>query len=138
MTKREIELIENSWGVVLFNEQKAGELFYKKLFEFEPSLRHMFQDDLKVQSQKFVAMITFVVHKLNTLDQIIADVTSLGESHKRYGVMPRHYEIAGLALMHALEEIAQPNWNDEVKAAWAKIYSILSKAMMENIPVTIL
>src|SRR5262245_1627811 len=131
MTNRQIELIENSWDFVLMNNTEAGMIFYNKLFELDPSLRQLFKEDIKSQSQKLVSLITFAVHKLNNLDEIMNDVKALGARHRGYRVKPDHYAKVGEALLITLELGSGSNWNEECREAWISLYSTLSKIMIE-------
>jgi nitric oxide dioxygenase len=76
-------------------------------------------------------MITFVVHKLNNLNDVVKDVKALGERHKNYKVLPEYYNTVGAALLWTLEQALGPKWNDEVREAWTKAYTILSSTMIE-------
>ena len=88
MTPKQIDLIENSWDFVILNTEDAGQKFYTRLFEIDPSLRTLFPADMREQAQKLIALITFAVHKLNTLESIVKDVQALGVRHKGYHVKP--------------------------------------------------
>ena len=131
LTSKQIELVENSWDFVLLHSHDAGAIFYKKLFSIDPSLRQLFKGDISSQSQKLIAMITFAVHKLNHLDEIIADVKTLGVQHKNNLVRTEHYATVGSALLWTLEKTLGKEWNDEVKDAWLAIYNTLSKTMID-------
>jgi hypothetical protein len=63
MTVKQIELVESSWDYIIMNTEEAGMLFYNRLFEIDPSLRHLFKENIQIQSQKLVSMITFVVQR---------------------------------------------------------------------------
>jgi nitric oxide dioxygenase len=130
MTSRQIELIENSWDYVLLNVEEAGSIFYKKLFELRPELRTLFKGDLKSQAQKLTSMITFLVHKLNNLQDVKSDIIALGKRHKNYQVKPGHYETVGQALLWTLEQGLGKDWNDELRTAWLELYTLLSKIMI--------
>ena len=131
ITSKQIELVENSWDYVLLNSQETGATFYKKLFSVDPRLRQLFKGDINTQSQKLIAMITFAVHKLNNLDEIVADVKTLGLQHKKNLVEIDHYETVGSVLLWTLEKALGKEWNEEVKDAWAAVYTTLSKTMIE-------
>jgi len=88
MTNKEITMIENSWDYIILNVEEAGELFYSRLFEIDPGLRALFKSDVRAQSGKLTSMITFLVQKLNSLDEIkkdIQDYKSLINIVYRYG-----------------------------------------------------
>ena len=131
LTSKQIESVENSWDYVLLNSENTGAVFYKKLFELNDDLRQLFKGDIKTQSQKLVAMITFAVHKLNNLEEIISDVKALGVQHQKISVRPEHYATAATALIWTLEQALGKHWNEEVKEAWVAVYTTLSRTMIE-------
>lgn len=131
MTKRQIELVENSWDYVLLNTADAGSLFYGRLFESDPSLRALFSTDIAAQSQKLISLITFAVHKLHSLEEIISDVKALGTRHKGYKVKPEYYATVGVALLWTLEKGLGDQWNEETSQAWEILYATLSKVMID-------
>src|SRR5437879_9110185 len=99
MTSMEIEMIENSWDYIILNVEEAGELFYSRLFEIRPELTSLFKSDVRDQSRKLTAMITFLVHKLNTLDEVKKDIVALAQRHNNYKVKTEYYETVGAALL---------------------------------------
>jgi len=131
MTTKQIELVENSWDFVLMNTTEAGIIFYNRLFEIDPSLRNLFKGDIKSQSQKLISLITFAVHKLNSLDEILTDVKALGMRHNKYNVKEEHYATVAQALLWTLEKGLGNQWNEELKNAWVTLYTVLSKTMIE-------
>lgn len=131
LTSKQIELVENSWDYALINSHDTGAIFYRKLFSMNPGFRHLFKGDLNAQAQKFVAMITFAVHKLNNIEDILDDVRTLGSRHKGYSIEAEHYDTVGLALLWTMEKALGKAWNDEVKDAWLAVYNALSKTMIE-------
>ena len=131
MTPKQIELVENSWDFIIANTTEAGLIFYNKLFELDPSLRELFKGDIKSQSQKLISLITFAVHKLNSLDEIMADVRALGVRHNKYRVKQEHYAIVAHALLWTLEKALGNQWTEDLKAAWVTLYTVLSKTMIE-------
>jgi hemoglobin-like flavoprotein len=131
LTSRQIELVENSWDYILLNSPETGAIFYKRLFSIDPGLRQLFKGDINIQSQKLVAMITFAVHKLNNLDEVISDVRTLGIRHKNNLVETAHYQTVASALLWTLEKALHHEWNEEVKDAWTAVYTALSVTMIE-------
>ena len=137
LTSKQIELVGNSWDYVLRNSREAGTVFYKKLFEIDPGIRQLFKGEIHVQSQKLVAMITVAVHELNNLEEIIADVKTLGVRHQQNSVKPEHYASMAVALLWTIENALGKEWNNEVKEAWMAVYTTLAKTMIgaQNNPV---
>jgi hemoglobin-like flavoprotein len=131
MTQRQIELVENSWDFILINTHDMGLIFYNKLFELNPDLRRLFKEDIKSQSQKLVAMITFAVHKLHNFQQIALDVEALGRRHGKYNVDANHYATVAEALLWTLKKGLGKAWDDETSEAWMSLYRILSDIMIK-------
>jgi hemoglobin-like flavoprotein len=131
MTPKQIELVQNSWHHITTNVTHAGEIFYGRLFEKNPQLRAMFSTDVKEQSRKLINIITFAVKKLNNLGEVVGDVQALGRRHGKYGVQPSHYVIVADSLLWTLEKGLGDDWNEEVKQAWTRLYTILAEIMMK-------
>lgn len=131
MTQKQIELVKASWTLVsAIDPVVVGDLFYNRLFEIAPQVKHMFRSPMPEQSKKLIAMIGYVIVKLDKLEDIIGEVAKLAQRHASYGVKPEHYTIVGTALIWTLEKGLGENWNEEVKDAWIKCYTILSGAMI--------
>jgi len=131
MTNKQIDLVKTSWAIVAtIDPVIVGSLFYNRLFEIAPQLKHMFRNPMPEQSKKLLAMINYVISKLDKLEDILDEVAKLARSHVSYGVKPGHYTIVGEALLWTLEKGLAENWNREVKEAWINCYEILSAAMI--------
>lgn len=133
MTHGQIELIENSWDLIIMNTKETGKAFYDRLFELDPSLRELFKVDMESQSRTFVAIITFVVHKLHSFHEIEDDVRALGLRHADHNVLPEHFKTVGTALIGTLESALGKAWTIELKEAWGNMYTILSNIMIAAI-----
>ena len=131
MTNKQIDLVKSSWATVAtIDPVTVGGLFYNRLFEIAPQLKHMFRNPMPEQSKKLLAMINYVISKLDKLEHILDEVAKLARSHVSYGVKPDHYTVVGEALLWTLEKGLADNWNSELKEAWADCYQILSSAMI--------
>ena len=130
MTTRQKELVEDSWDFVITNTNEAGMIFYTRLFEIAPQLKPLFKESPEAQAKKLVALITYAVTKLHTIDEIVDDVKSLGVRHVKYNVKPEHYAIVAQALLWTLEKALQNRWNEEMKEAWVAVYTLLSTTMI--------
>ena len=58
MTPEQKTLVQNSFEQVLPIADVAAELFYGRLFELDPSLRHLFRGDMKAQGRALMAPYT--------------------------------------------------------------------------------
>ena len=137
MTERQILLVKNSWSYIVTDSEQAGQLFYSRLFEVAPGVKHMFTSDPKEQSRKLMNMVTLIVTKLQKLDEIINEIKNLAQRHGKYGAKPEHYAVVGECLLWTLEQGLGDKWNSETKDAWVKVYGVLSEAMITNQKTTV-
>lgn len=132
ITEKQILLVKNSFSYVVTDAETAGKLFYGRLFEVAPGVRHLFQDEIKFQARKLMNMVTLIVTKLHKLDEIMGEVKSLAHRHNRYGAEPAHYQVVGECLLWTLEKRLGDRWNSETRQAWTAVYGVLADAMIKN------
>lgn len=131
MTQKQIELVKSTWSVVAaMDHVVVGGLFYNRLFEIAPQVKSMFHNPISGQSKKLLAMVNYVIIKLDRLDDILGEVAKLAQRHTGYGVKPSHYAIVGEALLWTLEQGLGDKWNEETRDSWGACYTILSNAMI--------
>jgi len=131
MTPEQKELVQNSFEQVLPIADVAAELFYGRLFELDPSLRHLFRGDMKEQGRALMAMIKVAVAGLDKLEKIVPAVQSLGRRHATYGVTDAHYDTVAAALLWTLEQGLGEAFTPDVKGAWVEVYTILATTMKD-------
>lgn len=131
MTPKQIQLCKSSWTKVEPIADDAAALFYSNLFEADPSLKSLFQGDMKAQGKKLMQMITSAVNMLDRLDDLLPVVQSLGKRHVAYGVEDYQYETVGSALIKTLEIGLGDDFTSEVKEAWVIAYDVLATTMIQ-------
>jgi hemoglobin-like flavoprotein len=131
MTTQQIKMVQQSWEKIKPEMQVAGELFYHKLFERAPAIRHLFKEDVREQAGRLGYMLTYIVSRLDKLDTILEDVERLAIRHNKYGAEPEHYAIVGECLLATLEEGLAAVWNKQLEKAWTAAYKILADAMIK-------
>jgi hemoglobin-like flavoprotein len=131
MTTHQIEMVQQSWEKIKPAAQSAGELFYQKLFERAPQVRHLFRNDISEQAGKLTYMLTYVVNRLDKLETMLDDVQKLAVRHDKYGAEPEHYMVVGDCLLETLEEGLGEDWNHHLMRAWAAAYGTLANAMIQ-------
>jgi len=131
MTNKQIELVKSSWVLVAaIDPVLVGTMFYNRLAELSPDTRPLFEISIAEQSKKIMAMLGYIINKLDKLDDIIDEVEKLAQRHVHYGVKEEHYTAGGVALLWTLEKGLGKIWNEELKEAWTLCYDILSSAMV--------
>ena len=129
VTAAQKTLVQNTFESIAPIADDAAALFYRRLFELDPSLRGMFRGDMAEQRRKLMNMIGAAVRGLDRLEQLVPVVQDLGRKHVRYGVEDRHYDTVGEALLWTLEKGLGSAFTPEVKEAWATVYGLLASTM---------
>jgi nitric oxide dioxygenase len=131
VTPRQIELVQTSYTAVEGLGDKAGLLFYARLFEIDPALRGLFKGDMDAQARKLMQMITVAVRGLNDVATLQPALAALGARHRGYGVLPAHYDTVAAALLDTLAAGLGDAFTPEVKQAWTDCYGLLATTMQE-------
>ena len=129
VTNTQKVLVQESFAAVMPIADDAAALFYRRLFELDPSLERMFKGDMTEQRRKLVQMLTAAVKGLDRLDQLVPVVEELGRRHVGYGVADAHYDTVGAALLWTLEKGLGNAFTPEVKDSWIAVYGLLAGTM---------
>ena len=130
MSPTEINLVKDSFRKVVPIADQAAALFYARLFELDPALRHLFRGDMLEQGRKLMTMIATAVASLERLDTILPALRQLGVRHNGYGVREDHYGTVGAALLWTLEKGLGPEFTPEARLAWTNTYALLANTMI--------
>jgi hemoglobin-like flavoprotein len=130
MTPEEVQLVRNSFAKVAAVKDHAAALFYRRLFELDPSLRPLFKGDMTAQGAKLMAALGGVVASLDHLARILPAVRELSRRHAAYGVQPAHYATVGEALIWTLDQALGSAFTWETRRAWIDAYGRLASAMI--------
>jgi nitric oxide dioxygenase len=131
MTQKQKDLVKSTWALVAtIDPVVVGSLFYNHLFKIAPQVKHMFRNPIDGQSKKLLAMIGYIIAKLDRIETIVPEIEKLAKKHSAYGVKPEHYATVGDALLWTLEKGLGEHWNEEVKEAWTTCYVLLSNVMI--------
>ena len=131
MNPKQVALVQRSWNDVLPIADTAAQMFYERLFDLDPSLRPLFQNDMTRQRHKLVDMLSVVVGGLTRLEDLLPTVRALGRRHAGYGVRHGHYATVGMALLWTLEQGLGDSFSAEVREAWVAAYGLLATTMKD-------
>ena len=129
MTSDQIELVRKSFAQIQPVVEEAAVLFYARLFECDPSLRPLFQTDIREQGHKLMDIIGFAVDGLDDVEKLTPTLRELGARHVQYGATEGNYDVVGEALLWTLGKALKDKYTDEMNQAWAALYSFLSESM---------
>lgn len=138
----EKKCLRESWRLVVPIMETAADLFYKRLFELRPDYRALFPGDMAAQKRKLMITLAFVVksadwaaeswaEEIPAQDDLFLVVLALGRRHGLlYKVPDDAYPVVGEALIWTLDMGIGEAFTADVRAAWLKLYSLLSSIMI--------
>ncbi len=129
MTPKQISLVQSSWKKVKPISEQAAEIFYNKLFEYDPSLRPLFKGNMREQGRKLMATLKIAVKGLDDLDALLPALKQLAARHVDYGVKAKDYTPVGNALLYALKVGLGEQWTPELRQAWVDTFRIVAQVM---------
>jgi len=129
MTSTQIQLIRETFAIVAPRARVAALVFYKRLFDLDPSLRPLFRDDIEGQAVKLMQMLAAAVRLLDKPQSLIPVLQDLGRRHVGYGVRDEHYDTVGQALLWMLGETLGTAFSAPAREAWASLYGIVATTM---------
>ncbi len=127
------ELVKKSWtSISKIDYEVVCGTFYIRLFQIAPELRDLFRNtSMKEQSIKLGCMVSYVISKYESMEDVLLEVKALGERHQKYGVKDEHYKAVGEALLWTLEQGLGEYWSLELGIAWKEFYEILAAKMKD-------
>jgi len=131
MTNEQKHLIRQTFDLVAPMADSVAAVFYRRLFELDPSLRALFPPVLVEQGRKLMQMLGAAVGLLDKPDTLIPVLQNLGRRHAGYGVKDEHYLTVGSALLWTLEQGLGAAFTPEVCEAWAAMYDVVASTMQD-------
>jgi hemoglobin-like flavoprotein len=130
MTQDQKYDISRSWTIIQPEMERAGLLFYSKLFALAPAVRSLFKQDITQQANKLMQVLEYIVQHLDDMETLADEIKALGVRHNGYGAQPAHYEAVGTCLLETLAEILGHQWTPEVKNAWTTAFYQVKQTMI--------
>ncbi len=131
ITPEQVQLIKKTWKIFrAIDPAIVGDTFYSKLFAENSSLRRMFPRNMDAQYRKLMDMLNIIVAKLDSLDDLAADITAMAVRHAEYGVRPAHYKLAGDALLWTLQQGLGQDWTPAIGKAWTDCYTLVAETIL--------
>ncbi len=132
LTKRQIELIEQSFAAVAPRGEALAARFYDRLFADFPDVKPLFRSEQKTQQKKLLASLVLVVNNLRNPEKLEEPLEQMGQRHLDYGVQDEQYGAVGATLLATLAEFAGSLWNAELAKAWTAAYTLISQRMIQS------
>jgi NAD(P)H-flavin reductase/hemoglobin-like flavoprotein len=105
--------------------------FYTRWFSFDVSPRDLFPPDMAAQRAVFAQALKWLYGELvaQRSTEPVAFLAQLGRDHRKYGVLPEHYETLGQALYATLRDALADVWTDAVDAAAQQSLNLITGVM---------
>src|SRR5215470_1373332 len=132
LTPRQKRLVRESFESVQGYSNSLTKLFYGRLFEIAPGVRPLFKHSLEEQSRKLLAMLGAIVDALDHLEELRPQLVELGRKHVTYGAKPEHYEAMRTALLWALAQALDFEFDSETRLAWDQMLRVVAATMLEH------
>jgi hemoglobin-like flavoprotein len=156
VSNEQFRAIQESWKVIhsgeyaLFKEQTLvsdpvgfwGLQFYDILFEMEPAVKPLFKNKFQ-QGKMLTEMVDAALALLpGTFDEmlgaegleidpkLISVLQDLAERHVQYQTKAKHYGPVGLAIVTTFDRTLGERFDDNTKAAWVELWSLICSVMI--------
>ncbi|MEO8888517.1 MAG: FAD-binding oxidoreductase [Jatrophihabitantaceae bacterium] len=121
----------DAWELVSDRADRLIVTFYAELFYRLPEALQMFPSGMSKQRQDFgKAVVQWVL--ADDPESMRPHLDQLGADHRKFDVEPRHYEVAGAALVSAWQATAGADWTPAHEAAVIGSYTRLASMMIDG------
>jgi hemoglobin-like flavoprotein len=131
MTPEQKKLVRSTFTQLLPQAESLIGLFYRRLFELDPTMRLLFKIDIHMQERKLLDMLIVAIMGLDNMNQLASALQRMGVRHKAYGVEAEHYDTLWLALHYMLEQGLGERFTAETCEAWETLYRLMATTMQE-------
>jgi hemoglobin-like flavoprotein len=131
VTPDQVQIIKSTFAEVLKIKDKAGLLFYERLFAIAPETKPLFKGDIAEQSRKLMDTLALAIGMLRDMPTLVQTLQTLALRHVRYGVKSEHYDKVGAALLWTLEQGLGPKFTPKAREAWTALYGAVAKIMID-------
>ena len=131
MTPDQVQIIKSTFAEVLKIKDKAGLLFYERLFAIAPETKPLFKGDIAEQSRKLMDTLALAIGMLRDMPTLVQTLQTLALRHVQYGVKNEHYDKVGASLLWTLEQGLGPAFTPKAREAWTALYAAVAKIMMD-------
>ncbi len=129
MSPPQVHLIRKSFAELQRHQHVSALVFYRRLFELDPTLRPLFKGDIEEQARKLLDMLAALISLLESPLGLELELREMGLRHASYGVKDVHYATVGQALLDMLTETLTKDFTPEVREAWTALYGAVATTM---------
>lgn len=125
-------LVQNTARYLLGDQERFGDVFYRRLFEVAPGARALFSGHMDAQGRMLGHTLQMAVYGLSRFESMVPGLVALAQSHVGYGVVPEHFDLFRQVFLATTEEILGPRYNADVAQAWGEAIDRLCHVMCKS------
>ncbi len=125
--------LRKAFAQIEAHQHVAALIFYKRLFELDPSLRPLFKNDIEEQSKKLMEMLAAALSMAEAPERLQIVLEQMGARHATYGVETGHYATVGQALLDMLAQTLGEDFTPLARQEWTDLYVFISNAMLAGV-----
>jgi hemoglobin-like flavoprotein len=129
MDSREITLVQNSFRRILPSADRTAALFFARLFEIDPALRHQLTGDHSTAGRKLMQALSLAINGLHCPAMLSPLVRRIGMRGAGALLGNGRPEAVGAALLWALEKSSGQPFPLETRNAWNRAYWFLAGSL---------
>lgn len=132
MNQRPTTNIRDTFTLLEGQTDVVAGLYYQRLFATTPSLRMLFDPEIEILGQAWMAAIKRTVDSLDKLDEVellILMLARMGCWNDALELRAWHYEKMGEALLWTLRQRLGPAFTPPLREAWREAYALGVRAM---------
>jgi len=132
MTPKQISIIQHTFLTVTAISRPFARVFYLRLFQLSPDLKHHFNSQSDYKGRKLNAMLGTAVRSLYNIDGLKVVVSSLGRRYTAQGISAEQLGHINQALLETLEMALGDEFSGDVSAAWTSLSTLLLNTLLES------
>lgn len=135
--KMDLQLeLQASLHLLLQDEDAFSTIFYTKVFEKAPAVRHLFSGNLRDQGRLLTHMLGGIVYSLARPEHLVMGLKKLGKSHQGYGVRHEFYPIVKEAMLETIPEVLDEYYTPRISEAWDAALDFVTDTMKSGVTET--
>ena len=127
----DVNELKRTWAIVAATPDETPMFFYSHLFLTHPEVRGMFPVSMAGQRDKLFAALGRIVSNVDKLEEVTGFIQQLGRDHRRFEVVPEHYNAVGASLLYTLQHFLGDEWTEDVAMSWSSAYGLIAQVMIE-------
>jgi len=136
MTPGQADLVRSTFAIAASrvpDGETLASLFYARLFERHPEMRHLFSEDITLQAQRMVDTLASMVENVDQPDVLAGMLIPLGRRHGPYGAAARQFEPVIAAIGSVVAEGCGADWSPEAAQAWSEVFGEVERLFLAGL-----